>query len=221
MIIKGDEVEPTPDVEITEEADHLAVSFEPDHNFAPALLLHGDLLPEAFRMQMGSVVPYFLESILDEAGVDYAYEDIACELLDQDYSASIGFYLRREDLPEFFDVVRNSGAATIYDFVFQLEDQEIVLTHDDRLLFSGYDREELGEAVDLFTEELDAMESSEKEEPAVSGELAHGRERAAGDDHAGEDEEEAEDAGATGPEGTVDTAETDDAGATDVDQDRE
>lgn len=194
MIIEGDEVDPTPEVTITEDGDHLVVSFEPDENFAPAFILHGELLPDAFRMQMGSVVPYFLESILDEAGVDYVYEDIETDLVDEDYSASIGFYLRREDLAGFFDVVRNSGAATIYDFVFQLEEKEIVLTHDDRLLVSGYDREEVEEAVTLFTEELDAMDGGGREEPDVSGELAHDRERAAngpdGDDAGQEGEEQ-------------------------------
>lgn len=196
MIIEGDEVDPTPEVEIREEGDHLEVAFEPDHNFAPAFLLHGELLPEAFRMQMGSVVPYFLESILDEAGVDYAYEEIGSELLDEDYSASIGFYLRREDLAGFFDVVRNSGAATVYDFVFQLEDEEIVLTHDDRLLFTGYDRAEIEEAAELFTEELDGLEGDGQEEPEVSGELAHDRERAdAGPDGDGSEVDEREGSG--------------------------
>lgn len=175
MIIEGDEVDPTPEVTIEEGSDHLAISFEPDENFAPAFILHGELLPEAFRMQMGSVVPYFLESILDEAGVDYSYEEIECSLLDQEYSASIGFYLRRKDLAGFFDVVRNSGAATIYDFVFQLEEKEIVLTHDDRLLVSGYDRDEIEEAATLFTEELDAMEGSEEQDPAVAGDLSGGQ----------------------------------------------
>lgn len=210
MIVHPEEIEGGVAVDIEQHEDCIEISFETDDNLAPVFLLTSGLIPEALRMQMGSVIPYFLESILMEAGVDFEYQEIETDLIDQDYSAAIGFHIRRQDLPGFFETVRESGAASVYDFLFFHEDTEIILTHTDRLFLAGFDDAAIDDAVDSF--EAAVAEGGRSEFPEDGGEtevVRYGQqdppdgvpvddadERPDGDDDATDSQEDGDETGA-------------------------
>jgi hypothetical protein len=146
----GDE---EPACSLQEEEGFLEIISDNDgFSIFPWFLVELDLLPEAFLMSMGSVVPYFFESILQEAGVDYHHADIEGPPWEEerDYSSAVEFYLRQKDLEGMFRKFRGTGAFGIYDLFFELEAGRIIYDHEERLVFEGFDREELEDAVEAF-----------------------------------------------------------------------
>ncbi|MDY6777128.1 MAG: hypothetical protein SVU32_00555 [Candidatus Nanohaloarchaea archaeon] len=124
----------------------------------PWFIRQSGLLPEAFQMSMASQVPYFFQSILAEAGVDFSYtevEGVPWEP-DREYYSGVTFYLRRKDIAGLFEQFRRTGAFGIYDVFFELpEDRRISYGFRERAGFEGLDTEELEDKVAAFRDRLD------------------------------------------------------------------
>ncbi|MDY6770479.1 MAG: hypothetical protein SV186_00815 [Candidatus Nanohaloarchaea archaeon] len=123
----------------------------------PWLVLESGVLPEAFQMSLASIVPYFFETILREADVDFAYTEMDGTPWEDDveYSSAVKFYLRRKDLEGLFKQIRKTGALGLYDVFFQLPEEDVVYHHDEKLAFAGFEDEELEEIMSTWEEKLD------------------------------------------------------------------
>lgn len=155
-----DLLEDRPEITIEEDDEMVEVRAETggDVSVLPWLMIESGVLPEAFQMSMACIVPYFFESILREADVDFSYtvRDGSVFEPDRDYSSAVQFYLQRKDLPGLLTKVRTTGAFDIYDIIIQLpEERDIVLQHEDRLGLVGFEEDAIEEMLDRWEDRLD------------------------------------------------------------------
>jgi hypothetical protein len=153
-------LEDRPEISLEETDAMVEVNAETDGDVSvlPWLVIESGVLPEAFQMSMACIVPYFFESILREADIDFSYTEIDGSVFepDRDYSSAVQFYLQRKDLPGLLTKIRTTGAFDIYDIIIQLpEERDIVLQHDDRLGLVGFDDAAVDEMVERWEDRLD------------------------------------------------------------------
>ncbi len=152
------EARPAISIEENDAMVEVTAETEGDVSVLPWLVIESGVLPEAFQMSMACIVPYFFESILREADVDFSYTEMNGSVFepDRDYSSAVRFYLQRKDLPGLLRKVRTTGAFDIYDIIIQLpEERDIVLQHEDRLGLVGFEEDAIDAMVERWENRLD------------------------------------------------------------------
>lgn len=134
-------------------AESIRVHLDAGDQSVIPLFLRSYLPEDRCTVGIASRSPFFFESMLREAQIDFMYDAVeAPPDTDQSYESTARSSLTASEVQELFDQFRRISSVAMYDFWFELEDEQLWFSEGSWLACRPED-EAVIDAAERFAEE--------------------------------------------------------------------